>query len=54
MNQGWRFKLFMNKLGSYTAIATKGKKKIITDEFTWWNLIVAIVEKVIPELLPAY
>ena len=52
MNQGWRFELFMNKLGTYTAIATKGEKEIVVDAFHWWPLITAIVEKVNNESLP--
>ena len=46
MVKGWHFELYRNKLGSYTAIATKDEVEIITDHFRWWPLIQAIVEKV--------
>jgi len=46
MSLGWRFEFFQNKLGSYTAIAKKNGKEIITDDFELWPLQVAIVAKV--------
>lgn len=46
MLKGWRFELFQNGLGSFTAIATKDDVEIVTDEFEWWPLICAIVAKV--------
>lgn len=46
MSLGWRFEFFQNRLGSYTAIATRFSKEIVTDEFSVWPLQVAIVAKV--------
>jgi len=46
MQKGWRFVFYANELGTITAIAKKGKKQIITDGFSWWTAVNAIVAKV--------
>ena len=47
MRDGWNFSFFNNELDSFTAIARKGDEEIVTDEFKWYELTAAIVEKVI-------
>ena len=46
MNEGWCFEMYKNALGSFTAVASNGAKEIITDHFTWQELIKAIVIKI--------
>lgn len=45
MAKGWRFEMFQNELGTYTAIARKGKVEVTADDFSWWAMIASIVEK---------
>ena len=43
---GWRLKIFKNELGSYTCIARKDGEELVVDGFGWWDLLLAMVEKI--------
>jgi len=46
MKEGWCFEMYANALGSFTAVAYNGVTEIVTDHFTWRELIKAIIAKV--------
>ena len=46
LDNGWKVQIFKNALGSYTGVAKRYGKKIITDHFTVDELMTALADKV--------